>query len=62
LRKIGIYEPDHYAKSVLNKLSSNDITYLSSCCFGSFFIEQIESDIEDSLNRNGTVDITVRKS
>ena len=56
LKKIGISEPDSYVKS---QLTGQEIKYLSSSCFGSFFLDQIEQEIDDVLNRNELCDISV---
>ena len=56
LRKIGINEPDSYIKSSLN---NQNIMFFPSSCFADYFLEHIQQDIEENLNRNGFSDISV---
>jgi hypothetical protein len=42
-------------------LGDQDIKYLTSCCLAGYFLDQIEQDVDDTLNRNGFCDISVEK-
>lgn len=57
LKKIGITEPDSYVRGLFKV---QDIEYLSSSCFADYYLHQIEEEIEDTLNRDGYSDLSVR--
>ncbi len=40
--------------------ANQDAEYLSSSCFAKYYLDQIEEEIENTLNQNGICDITVR--
>ena len=56
MKKIGISEPDTFAKALF---TDPNIKYLSSSCFSPYYLDNLEEDIEDVLNRNGLCDLTV---
>jgi hypothetical protein len=58
LKKIGITDPDNYVKTLFQ---NQTVQYLSSSCFAGYFLDSIESEIEDSLTRNGYSDLSVNK-
>ena len=57
LKKIGITEN---AESYLKALFPDQtIKYMSGSCFTSYFIDQIEQELDDHLNRVGFCDLSV---
>ena len=56
MKKIGISEPDTFVKALF---TDPNIKYLSSSCFAPYYLNNLEEDIEDILNRNGLCDLTV---
>jgi Ca2+-binding EF-hand superfamily protein len=64
LKKIGITEPDSYVKALFNSTpattTTQDIEYFTSSCFMRYFLDQIEQDIDENLNRTGICDLSVK--
>ena len=56
LRKIGISEPDNYVKTLF---ANQDVKYLSSSCLAGYFVDQMEQEVEEMLNKHGLCDLTV---
>lgn len=56
MKKIGISEPDAFVKSLFE---NQQIKYLSSSCFAQYYLNNLEEDIDDNLNRNGLCDLSV---
>ena len=56
MKKIGITEPDAFVKSLFE---NQNIKFLSSSCFASYYLNNLEEDIEDLLTRNGFCDLSV---
>jgi hypothetical protein len=60
LKKIGITEPDSYVRSVLSSNNSDaENLYLSSSCLADYFLDQIEQEIDETINKNGYCEISV---
>jgi hypothetical protein len=60
LKRIGITEPDSYVRSLF-EASTLDIEYMSASCFARYFLDNIEQELEENLNRTGWCDLSVRK-
>ncbi len=54
MKKIGISEPEIFVKELLE---NQNIKFLSSSCFAPYYLNNLEEDIEDILNKNGFCDL-----
>ena len=49
MKKIGISEPDAFVKTLFENQS---IKFLSSSCFAPYYLNNLEEDIDEILNRS----------
>ncbi|RNA34867.1 E3 UFM1- ligase 1 [Brachionus plicatilis] len=54
LKKIGITEPENYVKTIFD---SKEVNFLSTSCLANFFLQNLEQEIEEYLNKNGLCEI-----
>lgn len=57
LSRLGISDPKGFIKK---RFKSEPLTYLSTCCAGVGIKDQIEASIEDALQANSWVDVSVQ--
>ena len=58
MKKIGISEPEIFVK---NLFENQNIKYLFSSCFAPYYLNNLEEDIEELLNKRGFCDLQVLK-
>ena len=56
LKKIGLSDPDNYVRALFD---GQNVLFLSSSCFASYYIDSLEAEVEDSFVRTGFCDLSV---